>query len=45
MSTERTITLRVNGRDEHGVFPADRTLQEALRRIGHIVAQAPDRLN
>ena len=35
MSTERTITLRVNGRDERGSFPAHRTLLEALRQIGH----------
>ena len=36
MSTERTITLRVNGRDERGSFPAHRTLLEALRQIGHM---------
>ena len=35
MSNERTITLRVNGREERGRFPAHRTLLEALREIGH----------
>ena len=36
MSTERMITLRVNGRDERGSFPAHRTLLEALCQIGHM---------
>ena len=35
MPNERTVTLRVNGRDERGRFPAHRTLLEALREIGH----------
>ena len=35
MSNERTVTLRVNGREERGSFPAHRTLLEALRQIGH----------
>ena len=36
MSTERTITLRVNGRTERASFPAHRTLLEALRQTGHM---------
>ena len=36
MSNERTVTLRVNGREERGSFPAHRTLLEALRQIGHM---------
>ena len=35
MSTEKTITLRVNGRDEKAEVPAHRTLLEALRGLGH----------
>ena len=35
MSTERAITLRVNGRDERASVPAHRTLLEALRGMGH----------
>ena len=35
MSTERTVTLRVNGRDEQASLPAHRTLLEALREMGH----------
>ena len=35
MSNERTITLRINGRDERAAVPAHRTLLEALRQIGH----------
>ena len=35
MSNERTIALRVNGRDERATVPAHRTLLEALREIGH----------
>ena len=36
MSDERTITLRINGREEEGRFPAHRTLLEALRQLGHM---------
>ena len=36
MSEDRTITLRINGRDEEGRFPAHRTLLEALRQLGHM---------
>ena len=36
MSEDRTITLRINGRDEEGRFPAHRTLLEALRQRGHM---------
>jgi carbon-monoxide dehydrogenase small subunit len=35
MSSERPITLSVNGRRRSGVFPAYRTLLEALRELGH----------
>lgn len=35
MTTEKTITLRVNGRDETTEAPAHRTLLEALRGLGH----------
>jgi len=35
MTTEKTITLRVNGRDETTGVPAHRTLLEALRGLGH----------
>ena len=36
MADERTITLRINGREEEGRFPAHRTLLEALRQLGHM---------
>ena len=36
MPDERTITLRINGREEEGRFPAHRTLLEALRQLGHM---------
>ena len=36
MPEEQTITLRINGRDEEGRFPAHRTLLEALRQLGHM---------
>ena len=36
MPDERTITLRINGREEEGPFPAHRTLLEALRQLGHM---------
>lgn len=36
MSTEKTITLRVNGHDEIATVPAHRTLLEALRGLGHV---------
>ena len=36
MSETRTITLRINGREEEGRFPAHRTLLEALRQLGHM---------
>ena len=36
MPDERTITLRINGREEEGRFPAHRTLLEALRHLGHM---------
>ena len=36
MPDTRTITLRINGRDEEGRFPAHRTLLEALRQLGHM---------
>ena len=36
MPDERTITFRINGREEEGRFPAHRTLLEALRQLGHM---------
>ena len=36
MPETRTITLRINGREEEGRFPAHRTLLEALRHLGHM---------
>ena len=36
MPDERTIALRINGREEEGRFPAHRTLLEALRQLGHM---------
>ena len=36
MPDERTITLRINGREQEGRFPAHRTLLEALRQLGHM---------
>ena len=36
MPETRTITLRINGREEEGRFPAHRTLLEALRQLGHM---------
>ena len=36
MPDTRTITLRINGRDEEARFPAHRTLLEALRQLGHM---------
>lgn len=35
MTATRNITLRVNGRERQGRFPAHRTLLEALRVLGH----------
>ena len=36
MPDQKTITLRINGREEEGRFPAHRTLLEALRQLGHM---------
>ncbi len=36
MAKEKTITLRVNGRDERASVPPHRTLLEALRLMGHV---------
>ena len=36
MSTEKTITLHVNGQDEIATVPPHRTLLEALRGLGHV---------
>lgn len=36
MTTEKTITLRVNGQDQTTGVPAHRTLLEALRGMGHM---------
>lgn len=36
MSTEKLVTLSVNGRSETANFPAHRTLLEALRALGHV---------
>ncbi len=36
MAREKTITLRVNGRDERASVPPHRTLLEALRLMGHV---------
>ncbi len=36
MTSEKTITLDINGRRETVTIPAHRTLLEALRAIGHV---------
>lgn len=36
MSKEKLVTLSVNGRSETAIFPAHRTLLEALRGLGHV---------
>lgn len=36
MSTNKEITLRINGKDEAAKVPPHRTLLEALRGLGHV---------
>lgn len=36
MSTEKLLTLKINGSNETRSFPAHRTLLEALRELGHV---------
>ncbi len=36
MSSDKMITLDINGREKKAEFPAHRTLLEALRELGHV---------
>ena len=36
MPTEKPITLRINGHEEHATVPPHRTLLETLRELGHV---------
>ena len=36
MSSDKAVTLRINGQDETATVPSHRTLLEALRGLGHV---------
>ncbi|MBK8438643.1 MAG: (2Fe-2S)-binding protein [Rhodobacter sp.] len=36
MSSDKAVTLRINGHDETATVPSHRTLLEALRGLGHV---------